>query len=342
MKKKVLILGVCMLVLTGCGEKTIPKLKDGSEAVATYNDGKDKISVNELYEEMKNTYAMQALINLIDDKILHIEYKDNIEEAQDYADETVKQLSETYGGDEELLKLIQQQTPYSSIDEYKDVLVLSYFEQKVQTDYAKDKITDKEIKKYYDDEIVGDVKISHILFTIDADSDATTEEKDAAKEKAKKEAEDALKELKDLKGEELTKKFSELAKKLSDDESTKDNGGSLGFINKDTQSSSYKNLEVAAYEIKDGELYKDVVETEIGYHILLRTESKEKAKLEDVKDSILEQLAADYINENPDVQIKALQDIRKKYDMNIIDDDIQKIYATYIQNALLQLQNSSN
>ena len=28
MKKKLIILGVCMLVLTGCGEKTIPKLKD--------------------------------------------------------------------------------------------------------------------------------------------------------------------------------------------------------------------------------------------------------------------------------------------------------------------------
>ena len=75
MKKKVLILGVCMLVLTGCGEKTIPKLKDGSEAVVTYNDGKDKISVDDLYQEMKKTYALQSLINLVDKKILDIEKK---------------------------------------------------------------------------------------------------------------------------------------------------------------------------------------------------------------------------------------------------------------------------
>ena len=342
MKKKVLILGVCMLVLTGCGEKTIPKLKDGSEAVATYNDGKDMISVNELYEEMKNTYAMQALVNMIDDRILRIEYKDNIEEAEDSADETIKQFVNAYGSEEEVLKLIQQNSPYNTIDEYKDALVLSYLEQKAETDYAKDKITEKEIKKYYDDEIVGDVKISHILFTIDAASDATTDEKDEAKTKAKEEAEKALNELKSLKGEELTKKFAELAKELSDDESTKDNGGSLGFINKDTQDESYKNLEVAAYEIKDGELYGEVIETSIGYHVLLRTESKEKAKLEDVRDSILEELAADYQDEHPEVQVKALQEMRKKYDMDIIDDEIQKIYANYIQNALLQLQSSSN
>ncbi len=343
MKKKVLILGVCMLVLTGCGEKTIPKLKDGSEAVVTYNDGKDKISVDELYEEMKNTYAMTTLINMLDNKILRIEYEDKIDEARDAADESVKQLISAFGSEEEVLKQIQQQTPYDTIDEYKDgILVLNYLEQKAQIDYAKDKITEKEIKKYYDDEIVGDVKISHILFTSDAASDATSDEKDEAKQKAKEEAEKVLKELKGLKGEELTKKFAELAKENSDDESTKDNGGSLGFINKDTQDVSYKNLETAAYEIKDGELYGDVIETEIGYHILLRTDSKEKAKLDDVRDSILEELANDYLEKNLDVQIKALQELRKKYDMNIIDDEIQKSYANYIQNALLQLQNSSN
>ncbi len=342
MKKKVLILGVCMLVLTGCGEKTIPKLKDGSEAVVTYNDGKDKISVDDLYQEMKKTYALQSLINLVDKKILDIEYKDNKEEAEKSADETIEQLKTTYGGEDELTDAIKQNTYYSSIDEYREYLVFAYLENKVVTDYAKDKITDKEIKKYYDDEIVGDVKISHILFTSDAKSDATSDEKTEADNKAKEEAEKVLKELKGLKGDELKKKFEELAKEYSDDESSKDDGGSLGFINKGTLGDSYVNLETAAYEIKDGELYAEVVKTTIGYHILLRTESKEKAKLDDVKDQILDDLSEEYISKNPDCQIKGPQELRKKYDMDIIDDEIQTQYANYIQNALLQLQSSTS
>ena len=214
MKKKVLILGVCMLVLTGCGEKTIPKLKDGSEAVVTYNDGKDKISVDDLYQEMKKTYALQSLINLVDKKILDIEYKDNKEEAEKSADETIEQLKTTYGGEDELTDAIKQNTYYSSIDEYREYLVFAYLENKVVTDYAKDKITDKEIKKYYDDEIVGDVKISHILFTIDAKSDATSDEKEKAKTKAKEEAEKALKELKGLKAMNLRRNLPNLLKNI--------------------------------------------------------------------------------------------------------------------------------
>ena len=63
MKKKVLILGVCSLLLCGCGK--IPTLSNGDEAVVTFKDG-DMISANEFYEEIKNTYGLDALINMID------------------------------------------------------------------------------------------------------------------------------------------------------------------------------------------------------------------------------------------------------------------------------------
>ena len=66
------------------------------------------------------------------------------------------------------------------------------------------------------------------------------------------------------------------------------------------------------------------------------------AKLDDVKDQILDDLSEEYISKNPDCQIKGPQELRKKYDMDIIDDEIQTQYANYIQNALLQLQSSTS
>ena len=60
MKKKFIVLGACTLLLCGCG-KTIPTLSNGDEAVVSFSNG-DKISVNDLYKEIKDDYAMQALL----------------------------------------------------------------------------------------------------------------------------------------------------------------------------------------------------------------------------------------------------------------------------------------
>ena len=50
-------------------------------------------------------------------------------------------------------------------------------------DYVKTLITDKEIEKHYNDEIVGDIKASHILIKPDVTSEMTDEEKEAKKMK---------------------------------------------------------------------------------------------------------------------------------------------------------------
>ena len=68
MKKKIIVLALCVLMISGCGSK-IPKLKNGDEAVVTMKKDQ-KISVDDLYEELKSDYALEALINMIDKKIL--------------------------------------------------------------------------------------------------------------------------------------------------------------------------------------------------------------------------------------------------------------------------------
>lgn len=338
--KKVVVLSSCVLLLAGCGKtKVIPKLENGEDAVATLNDG-TKIGINELYNKMKEAYGLETIINMIDKNILEKEYSGDLEAAKEYAENTMASLKESYGDD--LLSAIKYYTSFNTLEEYQDYVYLSYLQNKAVEDYAKNEITEKDINKYYKDEIKPDIKVSHILFTVDYADNATDDEKTQAKNDAKAKAEDVLNILKSTSKNDIASKFSELAKEKSQDNSTKDDGGNLGFINKDTLSDSYQELVDAAYKLKDGEYSSTIVETELGYHIVYRTETKEKASLEEVKDSIIENLTTNYISEHNDASIKAMQNIRKKYGLELTDEELANNYKTYIQNALLSAQENSN
>ena len=84
-------------------------------------------------------------------------------------------------------------------------------------DYCKDQITEKQIKKYYDKEIVGDIKVSHILITAKVTDDMTDEEKKNAESEAKDKIEAIIAELKKADKKEIVEKFAELAKETSMD-----------------------------------------------------------------------------------------------------------------------------
>lgn len=341
MKKKLVVLALIVLLMSGCGSK-IPTLSNGDEAVVTLKDG-SMVSVNELYEAVKDDYALTALVNLVDQKILEKEYKDKVEEAKKYAENNIIQLESYYG--EQLVDAISQNTEYRSVEAYQNYIYVSYLQNLAIEDYCKDQITEKEIKKYYDKEIVGDIKVSHILITADVTDDMTDEEKKNAESEAKDKVEAIIAELKKTDKKEIAEKFAELAKEKSMDETTKDNGGSLGFINKNTLSSEYDELVTAAYNLKDGKYSTKVVTTEIGYHVVLRTETKEKAALNDVKEDIVEELAATYLSKNTAAAVKALQEIRKDYELEIVDSELKSQYAAFIQNQLnyaLEKDNAAN
>ena len=324
-----------MTLLSGCGAKTIPTLENGDQAVVTFNENA-KISVNDFYNQMKDKYGTEVILNMIDKMILEKKYADSTEEAHKNADSVMSQLETSYG--DKLLSAIQTYTGYQTLDEYKDYVYLSYLQNKAAEDYAKDNIGEKDIKKYYNDEIKPDIKVSHILISVNYASDASDDDKTKAKNEAKAKAQEALDKLKAADKSKIADTFSELAKEYSNDDSSKDDGGSLGFINTDTLGSNYNNLVTEAYKLKDGEYSSNIVETELGYHLVYRTETKEKAKLDDVRDKIIDALVSDYLSENQEAYIKSMQAVRKEYGMNIIDDDLNTNYANYIQNSLLKIQ----
>ena len=334
--QKVVALSIAsMTLLSGCGAKTIPTLNDGSQAIVTFKDDV-KISINDFYNKMKDRYGTEVILNMIDKMILEKKYADAIEDAKKNADSVMSQLEASYG--DKLLSAIQTYTGYQTLDEYKDYVYLSYLQNKAAEDYAKENISEKEIKKYYNDEIKPDIKVSHILISVNYASDASDDDKTKAKNEAKAKAQEALDKLKAADKSKIAETFSELAKEYSNDDSSKDDGGNLGFINTDTLGSNYDKLVTEAYNLKDGEYSSNIVETELGYHLVYRTETKEKAKLDDVRDKILDALVSDYLKENQEAYIKSMQAVRKEYGMDIVDDDLNTNYTNYIQNSLLKIQ----
>lgn len=318
MKKKVLVTIMIGLAMCGCGK--VSKLKNGEDAVVKF-EKLDSISVDSLYNSLKDRYAISLLIDMIDKEILFKEYKDKINNAEDYADEQVKNLKKNYDSEEELLNAINSYYGYSTLKEFKEYIELNYFRDLATTDYAKKQITDKEIESYYDSDIVGDIEASHILITVDVKDNATDKEKTKAEEKAKKTAEEVIEKLN--KGED----FTELAKKYSKDDSNKDKGGALGKFNKGDMEETFEN---AAYALKVNEYTKEPIKTSYGYHIIKKTKEYDKKELKEVKDDIIKILADKKINEDKTISITALKELRKNKGMKIEDNELKSSYNKYI------------
>ncbi len=340
MKKKIFGLCLVLLLASGCGK--IPTLKNGDEAIVTFENG-EKISVDDFYTQIKDSFGLQTLINMVDTYVLETEFKDYVEEAHEQADSYIDAFIETYGGENEFLEVLQQQTGYQSIDAYREYMYVSLLQSHATEEYAKLQITDEDVEEYYNEKAIGDMEIAHILVTPNVDDDATDDEIDEAEKKSKDTIKEIISKLDEAKKnkEDIEEKFSELAKEYSEDESTKDDGGNLGKINYGDLSDSYDELIDAATKLKDGEYSTEVITTELGYHVILKIKTYEKDTLENLTDDIKETLGEEYMNNNTDAMIKALQYYRKEYDMEIVDSEINKQYSNYMQNLLLSLQQTT-
>ena len=156
-----------------------------------------------------------------------------------------------------------------TLENYKKDLAIRVWMDKI---YKRTLISDSEANKYYQEHKKEFVKpeslhARHILV------------------KTQKEAEDIIKELSKLKGEELKKKFIELAKEKSIGPSGK-NGGDLGYFGKGAMVKPFND---AAFALKVGEITKEPVKTQFGYHVIYLEDRKPETtlKFEEVKDKII-------------------------------------------------------
>ena len=323
MKKLIVSMLLVVLLLTGCGKNA--KLSNGEDVVASLENG--SITANELYNEMKNRYALNVAIDMIDKKILDAKYESDKEE-KEYIDDMKRQASLYYSY---LYK--NQYSSYSSYllatygvsseDQLDPVFSLEYKRNKVVEEYTKALVSDEDVQKYYDNDMKGDMRVSHILITADYTDDNTEEEIQDAKNKALETAREVITKL------ENGEAFEELAKTYSKDSSA-ENGGDIGIItDSDTEPEFYE----AAKKLNVGEYTKEPVETKYGYHIIKLNDVMEKMELDDIqKNEIREKLAKEKLGEDANLEYKALIEMRKNNKVTIEDKDINKQYENYLYN----------
>jgi peptidyl-prolyl cis-trans isomerase D len=149
---------------------------------------------------------------------------------------------------------------------------------------GKVEIVQDEIKEYYESDLdrvtePKTVKARHILFKLDQNTPAEKVQAVQAK------AASVLERLKN--GED----FAKLAKEYSEDKTSAEKGGELGYFKKGEM---VKPFEEAAWSLKPGEL-SSVIRTPYGFHLIRVDDIKEERtkSLDEVRDSIEKELRAE-------------------------------------------------
>lgn len=323
----ILLVVALALTVTGCGKKA--KLKNADEIAVSSKNG--NITAEKYYDEIKENNITE-LIDMIDHNILDKKYKKDKEE-NEAVEKQINQMRSNYGSNEEQFKsILQQYFGVSTEKELEEMLRLEYKRNKAVKEYISNHLTDKEIKNYYDGNVTGEIKASHILITADVKDDATNEEKEKAESTAKKTAEKVIKEL------EKGKKFEDLAKKYSKDSATAENGGNLGYFDPSDMVEEFAN---AVKDLKNGEYTKEPVKTKYGYHIILRVDQKNKKELKEVKDSIKEKLTSQKISENNSTYYESLVKFREEQKVTFKDSTLKKAYDNYMDKLIENAKKSN-
>ncbi len=307
--KKLLIVLACLLFITGCKDV---KLENGDNAVVTFKEG--GISAKDLYEELKTQHGGESITSLIDMYLLNQKYPTDDEE-KEYVSDALKNLKKNAKSSGTTVSaFLNMYYGIASEEAYEQYMTLNYKRNKYVEDYAKEHVSDKQIKEYYDSSIYGDIEASQILITIDAKDDDDTDAKTEAEQKALETANKVIEELKN------GADFAELAKKYSKDQNTASNGGSLGKVNDgDLADAALKALR----ELKDGTYTTEAVKSDNGYHILFRTSMDEKPAVEDVKEKIIEEVGKQMAKESG-YPAEALKALREENEMKFIDTNLEK------------------
>lgn len=314
-------------ITTGCGKTA--KLETDDKTVVALSGS--KITAQNLYDELKQN-SIEVLVDMIDHKLLDKKYPTDDEEKKSIEDQ-INQIKSYYQDNEDsYLAAIQTYFGVEDEDELRNKLSLEYKRKQAVNDYIEKNIKDDEIQKYYDENIYGDIKASHILISVETTDDMSDEDKEKAKKEAYKKAEDIIKKLDN--GED----FAKLAKKYSQDESNAKNGGELGYFNKDEMDASFWN---AALALKKNEYSKEPVESAYGYHIILKTGEKEKESLDSMKDTIIETLAKEKLDNDSTLYYNALMGIREDKKITFGDDELEKAYKEYMDNLIKQAKDQT-
>ena len=301
---------ITVLVVVIIWPDRIATLKDGTQPVAEI-DGYT-VTANDLYEDMKDVYSISSLLDKIDNKILEEKYP----ETDEMNDELKQQAESYYSAYEQYYKMDKEtflsNNGFGSEKAFLEYLRLQYRRNKYAEDYIKTLISDKEVEKYYEDKVYGDINTKHILVKVDS----------SASDEDKKKAEDLAKEIISKLND--GKSFDDVKEEYKDQITYEE----LGY-------KSYNaNLESAYMEamqkLENNSYSKEPVKTSYGYHVIYRIDQKEKPAPEDVKEEIIDSSVSEKKSEDKNISYVALDKMREESGLKFSDTVLEKKYNTYI------------
>lgn len=289
----------------------IATLKDGTQPIATLNE--KTITADDLYENMKSYYSVNVLLNEIDDIILSKKYKET-----DEMNEEIKSTAEYY------YSMYEKQAGYTkeqflseygfaSEDSFLDNLRLDYRRNKYYEEYVLSLITDKEVEKYYKDDVFGDVDSKHILVSV-----AKDDKEGLSDEEAKKLANEIIKKL------DSGTSWDDVVKEYKDQITSEDLG--YNAFNASLESAYLKECK----DLKVGTYSKSPVLTSYGYHIVYKKAQKDKPELDSVKDDVKDILAKEKKENDTNLYYKALIKLRADSKLEFNDTKLKDEYKTYV------------
>lgn len=301
---------ITVLVVVIIWPDRIATLKDGTQPVAEI-DGYT-VTANDLYEDMKDVYSISSLLDKIDNKILEERYP----ETDEMNDELKQQAESYYSAYKQYYKMDKEtflsNNGFGSEKAFLEYLRLQYRRNKYAEDYIKTLISDKEVEKYYEDKVYGDINTKHILVKVDS----------SASDEDKKKAEDLAKEIISKLND--GKSFDDVKEEYKDQITYEE----LGY-------KSYNaNLESAYMEamqkLENNSYSKEPVKTSYGYHVIYRIDQKEKPALDDVKEEIIDSLVSEKKSEDKNISYIALDKMREESGLKFSDTVLEKKYNTYM------------
>lgn len=301
---------VTVLVVVLIWPDRIATLKDGTQPVATI-DG-ITLTADELYEDMKDIYSVSSLLDKLDTKILTDKYPDTDE----MDDEVTSQAENYYKAYEQYYKMSKEdflkQNGFNTEKKFLEYLKLNNRRTKYVKEYTENEVTDKEIDKYYEDKVYGDINTKHMLVKVDS----------SASDDDKKEAENLAKEI--ISKLDEGKTFDEVKEEYKDKITYEE----LGYKSYNAAlEEAYKN---EMKNLKDGEYSKEPVKTSYGYHIVYRIDQKEKPALEDIKDQIKEEIADEKISNDKNLYYVVLDKMRENANLKFEDTVLKDKYDNYM------------
>jgi len=295
-----------LVIMRMCFPERIAKLADGTEVVLSYGD--TKLTADELYEDMKVFFSVNVLLNDVDLGILNEKYGES-EERTEYADYYTKyyidMYKEYYGySKEEAIKALG----FSDEDELYQYFELDFLRNKYYDEYLESQIDEKDIKKFYDDEVYGDFGSKHMLVKLDEDT--TSKEKNAAK----KLAETIISRLK--KGE----NWDDLVEEYGDEIIAEDLGVKTF---KDSLDEAYVK---AALKLKVDSYSSKPVLSSFGYHVIYKVSQDKKKPLDDIREDVVEQIKTDMETKDTKLFYKVLVTMREEANLKIFDTKLNEEY----------------